>query len=101
MTKRVSAAAQAMATIAELKEKLDASEKRRMVLVEENVKLKEDIAERDPENSVGGRFVMEQIESLADAIWSDRPSTPRDAEQLSRCLKEILAGRPWEFMTWR
>jgi chromosome segregation ATPase len=43
--------------------------------------------------------IHDQIERLA--ADTDRPSAPRTQEQWSRCLKEILAGKDWEAMTWR
>jgi len=57
----------------------------------------------DPEKEVAkladAEHIREQLERLATD--TDRPCAPQTTEQWSRCLREILAGRDWELMTWR
>jgi predicted nucleic acid-binding Zn-ribbon protein len=63
--------------------------------------LETELMERSDEASSDVDAMRHQLDSLAVAIESGRPSIPQTPAQWMRCLQEIGRGGEWEHGTWR
>jgi predicted nucleic acid-binding Zn-ribbon protein len=89
------------AAFAERDAEIEVLRDEKKTLSDRNDELRDKVDELENEVAELGKLscLRDQLERLAED--TDRPSAPRTPEQWSRCLKEILAGKDWEVMTWR